>query len=323
MISKYSMTLMIASSLLFASGCHSTEASKDKSPTVATVNGIPISKDRVDMIIQQRASQGHPDSPEARKQIIDNLATQILASEVASKKGLEKTAEVGAQLDLARRSILANAFVEDYLKTHKVSDETLKTEYDKLKVQMGGEEYKARHILVKTEAEAKSIIAQLKKNPAAFNAIAKAKSQDPGSKNNGGDLGWFDPHSMVPEFGAALAKLKKGELTQEPVKTQFGYHIILMEDSRPKQIPPLDEVKPMLTQQIQQQDLRKDLEDMKAKAKIVIKDETPKPAAAPAATLAPAATPAASAPAASAAASAPAASAAESSAAASAASAAK
>ena len=181
---------------------------------------------------------------------------------------------------MAKQSVLAQAFVQDYIKHNEVTDAQLAAEYDKLKAQSSGNQYKARHILVEKEDDAKAIIAKLNKDPKAFDALAKAQSKDPGSKDKGGDLGWFDPHSMVPEFGAALAKLTKGKFTEEPVKTQFGYHVIMLDDTRPNTttIPPLEQIKAGLTQQLGQQNLKKLLDEMKAKAKIVI---TETPAAAP------------------------------------------
>jgi len=172
-----------------------------------------------------------------------------------------------------------------------VTDDMLKAEYEKIKGQMGGTEYKARHILVDKEADAKDIIAKVKKNPAAFAALAKEKSKDPGSKANGGDLGWFDARGMVPEFGAAVAQLAKGAITDVPVKSQFGYHVIMLEDTRAKAVPPLEQVKQGLQQQVQQQNLKKLFDDLKAKAKIDIV-QAPAPAA-PAAPAAKDATPAA------------------------------
>jgi peptidyl-prolyl cis-trans isomerase C len=287
---KSRILLASAASLLTLSACNADEHGKTATApaagaVAATVNGTAISKDRVDLLVKQRTGMGQPDSPETRKAIIDQLAMQLLVSQEAIKKGLDKTAEVLDQIDLTKQSILANAFVQDYMKNNPVSDDMLKAEYDKIKAQMSGSEYKARHILVEKEAEAKDIIAKLNKNPKAFEALAKEKSKDPGSKGKGGDLGWFDPRGMVPEFGAAVAKLEKGKFTLEPVKSQFGYHVILLEDSRAMQIPPLDQVKPQLTQQVQQQNLKKMIDDMKAKAKIEI---TAAPAAAPAVPAAPA-----------------------------------
>jgi peptidyl-prolyl cis-trans isomerase C len=310
-ISTLSLAL-IAASLLALAGCHpkEKEAAKGAAPAndavAATVNGTPIPAREVDQMVRQRAMQGQPDGPELRKSIIDNLALQLLVADEAVKKGLDKTPETLDQMEMIRQNVLAKAYVEDYIKTNPVSDEAVKAEYDKVKAQRAGNEYKARHILVAKEADAKDIIAKLKKNPKAFEALAKEKSMDPGSKERGGDLGWFDPHSMVPEFGAAVAKLEKGKFTEEPVKSQFGYHVIMLEDSRPIAFPPLEQVKEQLKQQVQQQNLKKFFDDVKAKAKIEI---TPAPAA-PAASAPAASAPAASAPAASApAASAPAASA--------------
>ncbi|QJQ07699.1 peptidylprolyl isomerase [Undibacterium piscinae] len=211
-----------------------------------------------------------PDNAESRKMIIDNLAMQLLVAQEAAKKGLEKTPEVADQLEMIKQSVLADAFVQDYMKSNTVTDEMLTTEYEKIKTQAAGNQYKARHILVEKEADAKDIIAKLNKDPKAFEGLAKAKSKDPGSKDKGGDLGWFDPRGMVPEFGAAVAKLENGKFTAEPVKSQFGYHVIMLEDTRANPVPTLEQVKPRLAQQVQQQNLKKMLDDLKAKAKIEI-----------------------------------------------------
>ena len=183
---------------------------------------------------------------------------------------------------MIKQSILANAYVQDYIKSNPVTEDALKAEYERIKATITGTEYKARHILVEKEAEAKDIIARLKKDAGAFAKLAKEKSKDPGSGARGGDLGWFDVSRMVPEFGAAVSKLEKGAITQEPVKTQFGYHVIQLEDSKPVEPPPFEEVKPMLSEQLQQQNLKKQLDDLKAKAKIEIAG-APAPAAAVAA----------------------------------------
>lgn len=283
---KSRILLASAASLLTLSACNADQNAKTaapaaKSEAAATVNGTAISKNRVEMLIKQRAGMGQPDNDETRKSIIDQLAMQLLVSQEALKKGLDKTPEVMDQIDLTKQSILANAFVQDYIKNNPVSDDMLKAEYDKIKAQMTGSEYKARHILVEKEADAKDIIAKLKKDLKAFEKLAKEKSKDPGSKAQGGDLGWFDARSMVPEFGEAVAKLEKGKFTETPVKSQFGYHVIMLEDSRPLQAPPFEQVKPGLSQQVQQQNLKKLVDDMRAKAKIEIVG-APAPAAEPA-----------------------------------------
>ena len=256
-------------------------------PAAATVNGTAISQSTVDTIVRQAAAQGRPDTPETRKAIIDQLALQMVVADEAVKKGLDKSPEVAEQLSAMKQSVLANAYVRDYVKNNPVTDEMLKAEYDRIKAQIGGgNQYKARHILVDKESDAKDIIARLKKDPNAFAKLAAERSKDPGSKTQGGDLGWFDPTQMVPEFGAAVTKIEKGKFTEVPVKTQFGYHVILLEDTKPVEAPPLEDVKPQLTQQVQQQNLRKQLDSLKAAAKIEV-------AAAPALTPAPGAAPAA------------------------------
>jgi peptidyl-prolyl cis-trans isomerase C len=250
-------------------------------PAAATVNGVPISQRTVDLIAKQGASSGRPDTPEARKSIVDQLVLQVLVAQEAVKKGLDKTPEVAEQLEAIRQSVLANAYVQDFVKTNAVSDEALKAEYERIKATMSGTEYKARHILVAKEAEAKEIIARLRKDPSAFAKLAAEKSKDPGSAARGGDLGWFDLKGMVPEFGAAVSKMEKGKISEEPVKSQFGYHVIQLEDTRPIEAPSLDDVKPQLTQQLQQQAVKKQLDALKAAAKIeLVGDSAPAASAA-------------------------------------------
>jgi peptidyl-prolyl cis-trans isomerase C len=267
---KSRILLASAVSLLVLSACNGKTGNIPAGDIAATVNGTPISKYSVDQIAEQRGAMGQPDSPETRKAIINQLALTMLASQEAIKKNLDKSPDVIDQINLTRQSILANAYVEDYIKNHPVSDDMLKAEYDKVKAQMSGTEYKARHILVDKEALAKTIIAKLKKNPKLFDSLARQYSKDPGSKNKGGELGWFDPHGMLPEFAAAVAKLRKGKFTLEPVKTQFGYHVILLEDTRAKEAPTFEQVKPQLAKQLQQQSLKKLFDDLKANAKIEI-----------------------------------------------------
>lgn len=286
MISSNSRILLASAvSLLVLSACNPDDKAKSaaapavKEPAAATVNGIAIAKSRVDMIVQQGLAAGQPDSPEARKGIIEKLAMQTLAADEAIKKGLDKSPEIMAQIDLIRQSVLANAYVQDLIKNGTASDDMLKAEYEKIKATITGTEYKARHILVEKEADAKEIIAKLKKDPGLFEKLAMEKSKDAGSKVRGGELGWFDLSRMVPEFGSAVSKLEKGAITQKPVKTQFGYHVIQLEDTRPIEAPPFEEVKPQLAQHLQQQNVQKQMEDLKAKAKIEIVDA---PAAAPA-----------------------------------------
>ena len=291
MLMKSRVLIIGAASVLALSACTKKDTTAVSAPAatatagaketvVATVNGAPIYSGVVDMMVKERTAQGQPDSPELRKMIIENLAMQQMVAAEGAKKGLDKTPEVSRQMDMLRQSLLANAFVQDYIKNNPVTDEMVKAEYDKMNAKAGGDEFKARHILVKTEAEAKDIIAKLKKDMKQFGAIAKDKSQDPGSKVNGGDLGWFNPAGMVPEFGAAVKAQKKGEVSEAPVKSQFGYHVIVVDDSRPITPPPLEQIKDQLKQQVQREKLKAYFDDMKAKAKIDIVGEA-KPAGAP------------------------------------------
>lgn len=285
---KSGIRVLGIASLLALAACNTDlspkpAASAETGPTVATVNGVVIGKNRIDMLVKQGAGSGKPDSPETRAAIIDQLAMQMVIAEEAVKKGLDKSPEVTERMEMVRQSVLANAYVQDFIKANPVSDEALKAEYERIKATIKGSEYKARHILVEKEAEAKDIIAKLKKDAGAFAKLAMEKSKDPGSKTRGGDLGWFDLSRMVPEFGAALSKLEKGKFTQEPVKSQFGYHVILLDDSRPIEAPPFEQVKPSLSQQLQQQNLKKQLDDLKGKAKIELVAAAPAPAPAAAA----------------------------------------
>ena len=274
MFSRFPIVLAGTALLLAVSACSfndiAEEAAAAKDNVAATVNGTPISESLVRLMLEQRTELGKAADAEARRNFIDRLALQVIISQEAVKKGLDKTPEVADRLALSRQSVLVDAFVQDYLKNSPVSDDALKAEYEKFKTRSSGTEYRASHILVDSEAEAKDIIAKLNKNPKAFAALAKQKSKDTGSGANGGELGWFDLHRMIPEFGDAVAKLAKGKFTEAPVKTQFGYHVILLEDTRAKQVPPFEQVKALLTRQVQQESLKTLFDELKAKAKIQI-----------------------------------------------------
>lgn len=233
---------------------------------LAVVNGKPIPSSRVDAMVKQLSAQGQPDSSELRKMIKDELINREILVQEADKRGLTNTPEVKNQVDIARQSIVIRALIGDYLKKNPVTDAEIQAEYDRFKAQAGDKEYHARHILVPTEEEAKAIIAKLK-NGAKFADLAK-QSKDPGSAANGGDLDWASPASFVKPFADALTSLKKGEITQEPVKTQFGYHVIQLEDTRPAKVPTLDEVKPQIVQNLQQKKLQAFQDELRKKAKI-------------------------------------------------------
>jgi len=233
----------------------------------AIVNGKAVPKARMDALAQQLAAAGRPVTPEMQGQLREEIVAREVFMQEAQKQGLDATEDYKNQLELARQAILIRALFENYRKTNPVSDADVKAEYDKFVAANGGKEYKARHILVETEDQAKKIMADLKKG-AKFEDIAKKQSKDPGSGANGGDLDWANPANFVPEFSEAMIKLKKGETTPAPIKTQFGWHIIRVDDIRQAQLPKMDDIKPQITQQLQQQRLQKYQEDLRAKAKI-------------------------------------------------------
>jgi peptidyl-prolyl cis-trans isomerase C len=233
---------------------------------VATVNGVAIPKSRLDLIVKAQATRGVPDNEQVRSELRERLIVREIVTQEATKKGLAKGTDVQAQLELARQEVLWSAYVAEFIRTHPIPDAQVKAEYDRLKVARGDREYKARHILVEREDDAKAIIADLKKGR-KFEELAK-QSKDPGSKERGGDLDWNAPAGYVKPFSDALVKLEKGRYTEVPVQTQFGWHVILLEDVRPTKFPPLEEVKPQITQRLQEQAFAKTVSELRAKAKV-------------------------------------------------------
>ncbi|MBV8619308.1 MAG: peptidylprolyl isomerase [Curvibacter sp.] len=234
---------------------------------IAVVNGKAIPKARADVLAQQVAKSGRPVTPELEGQIKDEVIAREIFMQEAQKLGLDGSEDFKNQLELARQTILIRELFADFQAKNPVTDEEVKAEYDKFVAANSGKEYKARHILVEKEADAKDIIARLKKG-AKFEDLAKKLSKDPGSGAKGGDLDWATPSSYVKEFTEALVKLKKGETTEAPVKSQFGWHVIRLDDVRDAKLPKLEDVKPQITQQLQQQKLAKFQEDLRAKAKV-------------------------------------------------------
>ncbi len=233
---------------------------------LAVVNGKPVPSSRAEAMIKQMSTQGQQDTPQLRAMVKDELINREILIQEADKQGLGNSAEIKNQIDIARQSIVIRALVTDYLKKHPVSDAEIKTEYDRFKAQAGDKEYHARHILVEKEDDAKAIIAKLKSG-SKFEELAK-QSKDTGSAANGGDLDWASPASFVKEFSTAMTGLQKGQITETPVKTQFGYHVIRLEDVRPAKVPTLEEVKPQIAESLQQKKLQAFQQELRAKAKI-------------------------------------------------------
>ena len=234
---------------------------------LAIVNGKAVPKARLDAFIKQMEAMGRPLPPEAQQQVKDEIIAREVLSQEARRQGLEASPEYKSQMELARESVLINMLRTRYMDTHKVTDEQIKAEYDKFVAENGSQEFKARHSVVEKEEEAKALIAQIK-GGARFEDLAKAKSKDPGSGANGGDLGWSTPGTFVPEFAQAMSGLKKGQMTDAPVKTQFGYHIIRVDDTRKADMPDLEQLKPQIKQHLEQKGLTDYQEGLRAKARI-------------------------------------------------------
>jgi peptidyl-prolyl cis-trans isomerase C len=242
-------------------------AAAASSKPLAVVNGKEIPALYGDLVKREMA-QGQPDSPQLDARVRESLINLELLSRAAIDKGLDKEPQIAAALDIRRKDQLAKAYLEDYIKSHPITDAEIQAAYDKAKAGPIEPEYHAHHILVKTEAEAKKLIAELDSKKAKFEDLAKKYSQDPGSAKKGGELDWSDRRAFVKEFSDALAGLKKGEITQTPVKTQFGYHIIRLDDTRQPKFPPLEAVRGEIAKQLQQTRVRDAITAVRASAKI-------------------------------------------------------
>ncbi len=233
---------------------------------VAVVNGKAIPTSRVESMVKQMVQQGQKDSPEMRSMIKDELINREVLAQEADRQGISNRPEIKGQVDMARQSIVIRALAQDFLVKHAVKDDEMKAEYEKLKATLPSKEYHARHILVDKEDEAKAIIAKLK-GGAKFDELAAA-SKDKGSAQQGGDLGWAPADAFVKPFSDAMVGLKVGEITQAPVQSQFGYHVIKLEEMRDAPMPGFDEVKERIAESLQQRKLQTFQQDLRKKAKI-------------------------------------------------------
>ncbi len=234
---------------------------------IAIVNGKAVPTARADALAQQVAKSGRPVTPEMQGQLREEVIMREIFMQEAQKRGLDVTEDFRVQMELARQSLLIRELFAEFQKQNPVSDAEAKAEYDKFAAANSGKEYKARHILVEKEADAKAIIASLKKG-GKFEEIAKKSSKDPGSGANGGQLDWAAAGSYVKEFSDAMSALEKGKMTDTPVKSQFGFHIIKLDDVRDTQLPKFDDVKPQISQQLTQQKLSGFQQELRAKAKV-------------------------------------------------------
>ncbi|MDP3477520.1 peptidylprolyl isomerase [Hydrogenophaga sp.] len=257
---KFSLKALTAAALIAAAPWAAAQ-------NVAIVNGKAVPTARVEALAQQVAASGRPVDDAVRAQLKEEVVLREIFMQEAQKRGIGATAEYKTQMELARQTIMIRALFADYQKKNPVSDADIRAEYDKFAAANAGKEFRARHILVEKEDEAKAIIAAIK-GGGSFEEIAKKQSKDPGSGANGGDLDWAAAGSYVTEFSEAMVKLGKGQMTEAPVKSQFGWHIIRVDDVRQAQLPAFDEVKPQIAQQLQQQKLSEFQKNLREKAKV-------------------------------------------------------
>jgi peptidyl-prolyl cis-trans isomerase C len=269
---------LVAGALALAAGAQdepkkSEKASKRASASSAAagnkvvVNGVTIPQSRIDMMNRELNSQGQPDTPERQQAVREELVNREVLAQAAQKRGLDKNPDVQAQMEMAKQAVLVRALFESEVKAHPITDSDLQQQYEQFKQSMGTQEYKVRHILVDKEDDAKAIIAELNKG-ADFAKLAKEKSKDPGSKDNGGDLDWGPSARYVKPFADAVQSLKKGEMTKEPIKTDFGYHVIRLDDVRPLKVPEFADLKEQFRQRAQQQQIQKLVLDLRQRAKV-------------------------------------------------------
>ena len=258
-------TLALALALAFGASPALTAAQNGEGSL--KVNGVTIPAYRVEMAVKSQLAQGQKDSPELRKGIRDMLINQEVIAQEAVKRGLDKQGPVAARLELDRQGVLAQAYFEDYLKKNPITEDMLKKEYERLKPQLPAKEYRIRHILVAQEDEAKNVVAQIRKG-GSFEKLAAEHSIDPGSKARGGDLDWAPAERYVKPFADAVTKMKKGQMTDAPVKTDFGWHVIRLEDERATKVPTFEEAKGQLQQLVQNQIVQRTIADLRAKAKV-------------------------------------------------------
>lgn len=261
-----SLIALSAAFVALPAGAADKDAKAAAPKTIATVNGKAIPAIRADVLLANQLAQGQAKTPELEAAVREELVRREVLAQEAAKKGIDKKAEVQGQLELARQGVLIGAYLSEFARGVKVTDDDVKKEYEGIRSALGDKEYKARHILVEKEGEAKDIIDKLKKGE-KFEDLAKA-SKDPGSRERGGDLGWANKASYVPEFADAMVKLEKGKYTQAPVHSNFGWHVIQLDDVRDLKAPAFDDVKPQIIQRLRQQAVEKHILELRAKAKV-------------------------------------------------------
>lgn len=234
---------------------------------VATVNGTAIPRARLEYLMRQQLQRGAPDNEQTRAIVREDLINRELVSQAAVRAGTAKKREVQTQLEVTRQEVLVGAYLSDYLRENAVTDADVKKEYDRVREETGASEYKARHILVESEEEAKRLIAELQKG-GKFDELAKKSSKDEGTRELGGDLDWKVPSTLEKPFADAMMGLEKGKFTGAPVRTRFGYHVIQLDDVRAVDFPPLAQVHPQIQQRLVRQKVEDLVRELRAQAKV-------------------------------------------------------
>ena len=234
---------------------------------IATVNGVVVPQARAEFLMQQQAQRGAPDNEQMRSAVREELINREVLAQEARKAGAEKAPEVQTQLDMVRQEIVVSYYLREFARKNPVTEAEIQKEYDRAKSQHGDKEYKARHILVETEDQAKGLIADLKKG-AKFEDLASKNSKDTGSATRGGDLDWNVPGTYDKQFADAMVRLEKGKYTEAPVKSRFGFHVIQLDDVRPAKFAAIGEVRPRIQQMLVQNKIEELVRGLRAKAKI-------------------------------------------------------
>lgn len=242
-------------------------AAKSASGPVATVNGVAIPRERLDYMLQQQVARGAPNNDQTRDAVREDLINRELVAQVAVRSGTAKRQEVQLQMEMALQEVLASAYINEHMKKNAVTDADVQREYDRVRTQAGTTEYRARHILVETEEEAKRILAELKKG-GKFEELARKSSKDQGTRERGGDLDWNVPAAYDKAFSDAMVKLEKGQITSEPVHSRFGFHLIQLEDQRVVNFPPLAQARPKIQQNLTRAKVAALVRELRAKAKV-------------------------------------------------------
>ena len=261
------LALLLPSLALAQAQAPAKPAPAAKDGPLATVNGVQIPRNRIEMVVRQQMERGAQDNEQLRAQVREALINNELLVQDANRSGIAKKPEVLQQIDLTRQEVIANAMVAEYVRTHPITDADIQKEYDRAKASTGDKEYKARHILVATEEDAKSVLADLKKG-GKFEELAQKRSMDEGTRSRGGDLDWNVPTNFDKAFADAMVKLEKGKMTEAPVRSRFGFHIIVLDDVRPVSFPPLTQVKTQIQQRLTAQRVEILIRELRAKAKI-------------------------------------------------------